>query len=136
MKPVVCSSAVTDDEARALVRRWWDGIWREGDLGIVDELCTDPFIRHTGMGTERLGHEEYKKKLVQTQRILRGAVTTIDDEVVVGDKVWSRATSRGVNFEHLDGAVMTWMVIHRIEGDRLAEVWAATLPGVEWHTVS
>ena len=31
-----------------------------------------------------------------------------------------------------DSTVMTWMVIHRIEGDRLAEVWAATLPGVEW----
>ena len=85
-----------DDEARALVRRWWDGIWREGDLSIVDDLCTDPYTRHTGMGTERLSHQEYKAKLVQTQRVLRGAVTTIDDEVVVGDKVWSRATSRGI----------------------------------------
>ena len=123
-----------DAEARALVRRWWDGIWREGDLDIVHELCTDPFTRHTGMGSERLTHEQYKQKLVQTQRILRGAVTTIDDEVVDGDKVWSRATSRGVNLEHLDSTVMTWMVIHRIEGDRIAEVWAATLPGVEWET--
>jgi hypothetical protein len=125
---------VTDDDARALVRRWWDGIWREGDLSIVDELCTDPFIRHTGMGTERLGLDEYKKKLVQSQRILRSAVTTIDDEIVVGDRVWSRATSRGVNLEHLDGSVMTWMTIHRIEDGRLAEVWAATLPGVEWES--
>jgi ketosteroid isomerase-like protein len=122
---------VSDDEARALVRRWWD-VWRDGDLAIVEELCTDPFTRHTGMGTERLGLEEYKRKLVQTQRILRGAVTTIDDEVVVGDRVWSRATSRGVNIEHLDRSVMTWMVIHRIEDGRIAEVWAATLPGVEW----
>ena len=123
-----------DDEARALVRRWWDGIWREGDLDIVDELCTDPYTRHTGMGTEHLSHDEYKKKLVQTQRVLRGATTTIDDEVVAGDKVWSRATTRGVNLEHDDATVMTWMVIHRIEGGRLAEVWAATLPGVEWES--
>lgn len=121
-----------DDEARALVRRWWDGIWREGDLTIVDELCTEPYIRHTGMGTERLTRAEYKKKLIQSQRVLRGAETTIDDEVVVGDKVWTRATSRGVNLEGADKAVMTWMVIHRIEDGRLAEVWAATLPGVEW----
>jgi hypothetical protein len=125
---------VDDNEARALVRRWWDGIWREGNLDLVDELCTDPYTRHTGMGTERLSHEEYKKKLVQTQRVLRGAVTTVDDEVVAGDKVWSRATSRGVNLDGEHGQVMTWMVIHRIEGDRLAEIWAATLPGVEWES--
>ena len=125
-----------DDEARALVRRWWDGIWREGDLSIVDELCTEPYIRHTGMGTERLTHAEYKKKLTQSQRVLRGAKTTIDDEVVDGDKVWSRATSRGVNLEGDGKSVMTWMVIHRIADGKLAEVWAATLPGVEWETGS
>lgn len=121
-----------DEEARALVRRWWDGIWREGDLSIVDELCTDPYVRHTGMGTDRLSHAEYKKRLAQTQRVLKGAVTTIDDEVVAGDKVWSRATSRGVNLDTVEKSVMTWMVIHRIENGKLAEVWAATLPGVEW----
>jgi hypothetical protein len=125
---------VGDEEARALVRRWWDGIWREGDLGIVEELCTDPYTRHTSIGTERLSHGEYKEKLLQSQRVLRGAVTTIDDEVVVGDKVWSRATSRGINVEHVEGSVMTWMVIHRIEDGRLAEIWAATLPGVEWES--
>ena len=121
-----------DEEARALVRRWWEGIWHDGDLSIVDELCTDPYIRHTGMGTERLSLEEYKKKLLQTQRVLKGAVTTIDDEVVAGDKVWSRATSRGVNLDTVEGSVMTWIVIHRIENGKLAEIWAATLPGVEW----
>lgn len=121
-----------DEESRALVHRWWDGIWHDGDLSIVDELCADPYIRHTGMGTERLSLAEYKKKLAQTQRVLKGAVTTIDDEVVVGDKVWSRATSRGVNLDTVERSVMTWIVIHRIENGKLAEVWAATLPGVEW----
>jgi ketosteroid isomerase-like protein len=124
---------VDDDAARALVRRWWD-IWGDGNLDLVDEVCADPYIRHTGMGSERLSHEEYKKKLVQTLRVLRGAVTTIDDEVVVGDKVWSRATSRGVNLDAEHGQVMTWMVIHRVEDGRLAEVWAATLAGVEWES--
>lgn len=120
-----------DEEALALVRRWYD-IWREDDLSVVDELCTDPYIRHTGMGTERLPLAEYKKKLAQTTRVLKGAVTTIDDFVVDGDKVWSRATSRGVSLEAVDKAVMSWIVVHRIEGGKLAEVWAATVPGVEW----
>ena len=121
-----------DDDARAIVRRWWDGIWHDGDLSLVDELCAEPYIRHTGMGSERLSHAEYKKKLVQTQRVMRGAVTTIDDEVVAGDKVWSRATSRGVNIDAVEGSVMTWMVVHRIADGKIAETWALTMPGVEW----
>ena len=120
-----------DEEARALVRRWYD-IWREDDLSVVEELCTDPYIRHTGMGTERLSLAEYKKKLAQTTRVLKGAVTTIDDCVVDGDKVWTRATSHGVNLDAVDASVMSWIVVHRIEDGKLAEVWAATVPGVEW----
>lgn len=123
---------MTDDEVRALLRRWWDGIWRDSDVSVVDELCADPYIRHTSMGTETLPLKEYKKRIVQYQRVMRGAITTVDDEVIAGDKVWTRATSRGVNLETDSRSVMTWLVIHRIEDGRLAEVWAATLPGVEW----
>jgi hypothetical protein len=129
---VLHSRAVTDDEVRALLAKWWDGIWRDGDLDLVDELCADPYIRHTSIGSETLPLKEYKKRIVQYQRVMRGAVTTVDDEVIVGDKVWTRATSRGVNLETDSGSVMTWLVIHRIADGRLAEVWVATLPGVDW----
>ena len=121
-----------DDDARALVRRWWHDIWGDGNLDAVDELCTDPYIRHTSLGTEHISRAEYKKRLGQTMHVLRGAQTTIDDEVVVDDKVWTRATSRGVNLTTEDRQVMTWIVVHRIEGGRIAETWAATLPGVDW----
>jgi predicted SnoaL-like aldol condensation-catalyzing enzyme len=127
---------MTDDDARALVHRWWQGIWGDGDLSILEELCTDPYIRHTSMGSERISLAEYKKRLVQTRQVLRDAVTTIDDQVVSGDKVWSRATSRGVNLSTSDRTVITWIVIHRIEDGKLAETWAATLAGVEWKTPS
>jgi ketosteroid isomerase-like protein len=123
---------VGDSEARALVHRWWDGVWSQGDLAIIDEICTDPYTRHTGTGTERLSREEYKQRLARTREVLQGAETTIDDQVVDGDRVWTRATSRGVQLASVERPVMTWMVLHRIEGGRLAEVWAATLPGVEW----
>ena len=60
------------------------------------------------------------------------SVTSIEDQVVSGDRVWTRATSRGVNLTTDDASVITWIVVHRIEGDRIAETWSATLPGVEW----
>ena len=72
------------------------------------------------------------KKLVQTRQALRDAVTTIDDQVIAGDRVWSRATSRGVNHVTSEPAVVTWIVVHRVERGRIAETWAATLAGTEW----
>ena len=84
------------------------------------------------MGSESISLEQYKRKLVQTRQALRDAVTTIDDQAVSGDRVWTRATSRGVNFATAEPAVVTWIVIHRIERGRIAETWAATLAGTEW----
>ena len=121
-----------DDDARALIQRWWQGIWGDGDLSVVDEICADPYRRHTGMGSEVLTREEHKDRLRHTRQVMRGAVTTIDDQVVAGDRVWTRATSRGVNLVSVENAVITWMVVHRIEGGKIAETWACTLPGVEW----
>lgn len=125
-----------DEEARALVARWWQGIWQTGDLSVVDEICADPYLRHTGVGSERLSKSEHVKRLNHTREVMRGAVTTIDDQVVVGDKVWTRATSRGVNLTSVEHAVITWIVIHRIEHGKIAETWASTLPGVEWRDLS
>jgi hypothetical protein len=127
---------VADDDARALVARWWEGIWGEGDLSVVDEVCADPYLRHTGVGSERLSRAEHKERLRHTRQVMRGAVTTIDDQVVAGDKVWTRATSRGVNLTSVEQAVITWVVIHRIADGKIAETWAATLPGVAWKDMS
>jgi hypothetical protein len=122
---------VPDDTLTTLIDRWWQ-VWRDGDTNAVDDLCTDPYVRHTSMGSERISRAEYKRRLAMSMEVMRGAVTTIDDQVVDGDRVWTRATSRGVNLKTDDRSVITWMVVHRIEGDRIAESWAATLPGVEW----
>jgi hypothetical protein len=123
---------VDEAAAKALMRSWWDRVWGEGDLDAVAELLTDPFTRHTRAGTDTITRAEYKEKLVQYRRILYKAVTTVDDEVVVGDKIWTRATSRGLDLETGELTVFTWMTIHRIEGDRLAETWIAALVGVDW----
>jgi ketosteroid isomerase-like protein len=121
-----------DDAVRAVMRAWWDRVWRDGDIAAVDELVTDPYTRHTRSGNETIPRAEYRKRLVEFQRVLRGAVTSIDDEVVVGDKIWQRATSRGVSLETGELSVFTWMVIHRIEDGRIAESWVASMANVEW----
>jgi hypothetical protein len=108
-------------------------VWRDGKLDVLDEICTDPFVRHTGTGTERVDLRAYKGRLSEFQRVLSRAETVIDDRVVSGDRVWTRATSRGINRETGERSIVTWLLVQRIAGDRIAEHWVATFPGVDWN---
>lgn len=123
---------VEPDVARSLMRAWWERVWREGDLDALDEILTDPYTRHTSAGSETITREAYKAKLANSQRLLYRPDTTIDDEVVVGDKIWTRATSTGLNLDTGEVATITWMTIHRVADGRLAEAWIAALVGVHW----
>ena len=122
-----------DDAAiLAVSQRWWDDIWRDGRLDAVDELFTEPFIRHTGTGTDHESRAAYKGRLAEFQRVLSRVETTIDDRVVAGDRVWTRATSRGINRETGDRSVVSWLIVQRISGGQIAEHWVATFTGVDW----
>jgi ketosteroid isomerase-like protein len=125
---------VPDDAERLLAvsDRWWNEIWRDGDLAQLDTLLTDPFTRHTATGSETLPASTYRARLAEFQRALSRAMTRIDDRTVAGDRVWTRATSTGINRETGEKAVVTWMIVQRIEGDRIAEHWVVTVPNVDW----
>ena len=64
--------------------------------------------------------------------MLSRAQTTIDDRVVDGDTVWTRATSTGINRETGERAIVTWLLVQRVVDGRIAEQWVATFPGVDW----
>jgi hypothetical protein len=123
---------VTDDVARGLMRTWWERVWGEADLAVLDDILADPYVRHTSAGTEALSPAAYKAKLVQYHRVLHKPTTVVDDEAVVGDRIWNRATSRGLNLETGEVTLVTWFIEHRIADGRIAESWIATLAGVDW----
>jgi ketosteroid isomerase-like protein len=120
------------DDPLAVSQRWWDEIWRDGNLDAVDELFTEPLTRHTGSGTESTSRMAYKGRLAEAQRVLSRVQTTIDDRVVDGDKVWTRATSTGINRETGERALVTWLLVQRVVDGRISEQWVATFPGVDW----
>jgi len=130
-----CAAVEGDSSATdplTVSQRWWDEVWRDGNLAALDELLTEPFVRHTGTGNETVGRAAYRGRLSEFQRVLSRVDTSIDDRVVDGDKVWTRATSKGINRETGERSVVTWLLIQRIEDGRIAEHWVATLPGVDW----
>ncbi len=119
-------------DALAVSQRWWDEIWRDSNLAAIDELFTEPFVRHTATGSEKVSRAAYRGRLAEFQRVLSHVDTVIDDRVVDGDKVWTRATSKGINRETGERSIVTWLIVQRIERGRIAEHWVATFAGVEW----
>ncbi len=112
--------------------RWWDEVWRQGRTEVADELLTDPFVRHSATGTVVTSRADYRAMLVEFQRTLCRPRTTIDDRCVSGDRVWTRATSRGVNAETGQPTTVTWMLVQRMADGRIAEHWALTVHGIDW----
>jgi len=120
------------EDARAVVGRYWAGLWGRRDLSTVDELIGEPYVRHSSAGTRTLTRAEFKRELEQAWQLLHEPATTIEDQVSDGDKVWSRATTQGINLETGQSSVVTWLVVHRVAGGRVVEAWIASLPGVDW----
>lgn len=116
----------------AVCDRWWGEIWRDGRAEVADEILTDPFVRHSATGSTVSARADYRSMLAEFQRTLCRPTTTIDDRVVAGDRVWTRATSRGVDTETGQPAVVTWLIVQRFAGSRIAEHWVLTLRGVDW----
>ena len=120
------------DDPLTVSQRWWDEIWRDGKLDAIDELFTEPLTRHTGSGSETCSRKAYRGRLAEAQRILSRVQTAIDDRVVDGDTVWTRATSTGINRETGERSVVTWLLVQRVADGRITEQWVATFPGVDW----
>lgn len=124
--------AVLEAEAQVLVRRWWDEVWRDGRLDVLDEIITDPFTRHGSLGTQVVARAEYKTKMRQFQRTLHRAETDVQDMAVSDDRVWVRASSRGLNRETGEVALVSWLMVARVADGRFAEIWISPMAGVTW----
>jgi ketosteroid isomerase-like protein len=121
-----------ESEPRDVVARYWDGLWHRRDPAVVDELIGEPYVRHSSAGTRSVTRQEFKRELAGAWRLLHDASTTVEDQVADADRVWTRATTRGINLDTGEMSVVTWLTIHRLESGRIVESWTATLPGVDW----
>ena len=119
-------------DGRGVVARYWDGLWRRRDPSVVDELIGEPYVRHSSAGTRSLTRAEFKSELKQAWQLLHDPATTIEDQVAHGDRVWTRATTQGLNLDTGETSVVTWLAVHRLADGRIVEAWIASLPGVDW----
>jgi SnoaL-like protein len=96
----------------------WQG---EADLDTIDELVTDEYVGHMGLGNRGLA--ELKRDIAAYRQSARNVRFSIHHRFGEGDYLATRVSVRatGANGEALTAAGLN---ISRWEGDRLAEEWA------------
>ena len=118
--------------AESAVRGYWERVWLERDLDALEDLVTDPIVRHTAEGTETLTRLELRRRLAGAFEAVRASEVSIDALVADGDAVWVRLTLRGVSLATAAPMSLAWLAQYRIEGGRIAELWALHQPGADW----
>ena len=53
----------SETSAESVVRAYWERVWLERDLDALEDLVTDPVVRHTAEGTHSLTRREYRRRL-------------------------------------------------------------------------
>jgi predicted ester cyclase len=120
-----------EENNKALVRRFLEARVR-GDVDAMDEMLALDFVNHTKvLPDEEPGREGFMQAIAQYTAAFSNSSVLVEDQVVAGDKVVTRCVVRRT---HDRGEVMgvapsgrelTYMpvVIHRIEGGKIAEQW-------------
>ena len=118
--------------AESAVRGYWERVWLERDLDALEDLVADPIVRHTAEGTETLTRLELRRRLTAAFEAVRASEVSMDALVADGDAVWVRLTLRGVSLATAAPMSLAWLAQYRIEGGRIAELWALHQPGADW----
>lgn len=119
-------------DSSRLAQRWWEEVWERGELDVLDEILSDPFTRHSSRGTIVEPVDAYKRLLRSAQRTFHRPVTDVHALDIVGDRMWTRATSRGMNLDSGARHVVSWLLLQRVVSGRIAEMWVLTGHDVDW----
>jgi steroid delta-isomerase-like uncharacterized protein len=113
-------------------RRFFDEIWSQGDLALVDELFASDYVGHpSGPEDTVRGPEGVKAYIGRLRDGIPDLTMTIEDQVADHDKVATRWTAQGTQAGELMGmeatqrtATVTGITIQRFgAGGRIVEGW-------------
>jgi predicted ester cyclase len=127
--------ATTEDENIALVRRWYDEVWNQGDLDRIAEILADDYTRsRAGVAFNNApGTADDVQFVEMVMSEFPDVQFRIDDIFASGDKVAVRTVTTGTHegaLVDLGGAPATGrsmtrenLAIWRVEFGQLAEQW-------------
>jgi predicted ester cyclase len=120
---------MSTEENKTLARRFYEDVFNQRNLALVDELCTATHVFHNPPTTLR-GRGEFKQLLSLYITAFPDARFTVEDQIAEGDRVASRYTFRGTHQGELMGiaptgkqVTVTGMIINRFVDGKSDEGW-------------
>lgn len=119
-----------EEENKALVRRYFEEVWSNGDFSHLDELVAPDFVDHSpilGTTPDRNGQ---RQAVAMIQKGMPDHRVTVELLLAEGDMVADRWVSTGTHTGDLVGfppsgktLKMSGMDIFRVENGKIKEVW-------------
>jgi steroid delta-isomerase-like uncharacterized protein len=115
---------------RALIQRFFEEAYNQGDLQIANELVAADYTNHDPAPGEASCREGLKASIAYLHRAFADLQVTINDQVSEGDKVTTRFTLSGVQTGEYAGIppsgasfAIQATTIHRICDGQIVESW-------------
>jgi predicted ester cyclase len=123
-----CSHTL-DDRAKRLVRRYYEDVFAGRRLDVMETLVAPEFVGHdpSGATMDRAG---YFDAVAMMHEAFAHLEVFIDDQVAENDRVTTRWSAIGTHVGDFAGiaptgrnVIIAGTDIHRVQGDRLVELW-------------
>src|ERR671913_2015997 len=127
-------TSMSEEENMALARRFMEARIK-GDLDAVDDTLAPDFVNHTSLlSVQEPDREGVKRVTAQLAAAISNTSVHFEDQVAQGDKVVTRFSAHATHDRGElmgvapSGREISFMpvIIHRIEGGKIAEEWAAS----------
>ena len=124
-----------EERNKVVLNRFWEEVWDQGKLDVVDEIFHQDFVDHgLAPGLTKQGPEGAKEAVMQFRDAMPDLYLKVDDMIAEGDKVLTRWTSGGTQTGPLrsprgeippSGRVgkVQGMTLNRVEDGRIIEAW-------------
>jgi steroid delta-isomerase-like uncharacterized protein len=114
----------------AVFRRFYEDVWNEGNLAVVDELLAEDFVNHAVGDAPAPHREHYKQGVVETRVAYPDWTLIIEDLVAEGDRVTARWWAQGTHTGALEGISPTGkrdefrgITVVRLADGKIIELW-------------
>ena len=119
-----------EDRNKALLRRFYEELWSQGDLEAIPEPVSENFVDHHPLPGAPPGREGLAALVTTWRTAFPDMRETVEDLIAEGDKVVGRFTMRGTHGGEFMGVpptgqrvTMSGIDIVRVAGGKIAEFW-------------
>jgi steroid delta-isomerase-like uncharacterized protein len=118
------------DRNKALLRRFYEELWSQGNLEAIPELVAEDFVDHHPLSGAPPGREGLAALVTMWRTAFPDMRETCEDLISEGDKVVGRFTMHGTHSGEFMGVpptgrsvTMSGIDIVRVAGGKIAEFW-------------